>query len=121
MPIPINFQTKNLESTEALERYVVKRLSKLDIFVDDEDTSAMGDVELEKTISNQNSGDIYRAEINLHVKGKYLRAEASRDDMYAAIDEIRDEMLKELRRLKGKRETLGKRGARMLKQILRRG
>lgn len=118
MPINVNFKTKNIEVTEDIKQYTAKRISKLEQFVDDDDTSAIADVELEKE-TDQRSGEIYRAEINLKIAGEFLRAEAQTADLREAIDVAQEEMIREVKKAKGKRRTLLRNGARKMKKMIR--
>lgn len=85
-----------------------------------EDTEARCEVELERTAEHQ-SGKIYRAEANLTVGGKFYRAEATEEQIEMAIDEVRDELKRELTKDEGKRRSLWKRGSQAIKNMLRFG
>jgi ribosomal subunit interface protein len=50
------------------------------------------DLELEKSVGSQNKGEIFRAEINLEIPGELLRVEKTEDDLYKAIDKVKDHM-----------------------------
>ena len=119
MAIQTNLKATKIDMTDALEEYLAKRVRKLDQFVDDEDTSAIADIELAKVLGDQRSGDIYRAEINLHISGAYLYAASEKDDLRAAIDAVKDQMVREIKEEKEKKETLMRKGARKMKQMLR--
>ena len=118
----IKFDTKmtNLEMTRSIERYLAKRLKKLDKFVAKDDTSAHAQIELAKTLVGQNKGEIFRAEINLHRSGGQLYASSEKEDIYDAIDEMQEEIIRQLKKEKGKRENMIRRGGRRLKSLLRR-
>ena len=83
-------------------------------------SSSICDVEFEKMTVQQN-GNVFRMEANLEVDGKLYRAEATMDSFEKAIDEVRSELDKELRRANSKKETLFKRGGRKIKEMLRFG
>ena len=120
MPIPFNIQTTNIDLTDTLEEYVKTRLSKLDKVVDDNNTSAYADIELAK-VREQNSGDIYRAEINLRISGDQLYAASETSDLYRSIDEVEEAIVREVKKAKGKKRDLFRRGARRIKNMIRRG
>ena len=115
-----NFDTKltNIEMTKAIQSYLNKRLAKLEKFIGD-DSSAHGQVEIGKTTTAQHSGEIFRAEINLHISGKSLRTEFSETDLYSAIDKARDEMIRSLKSYKGRQRSLFKKGSIKVKNLLR--
>lgn len=119
MAINTNLKATNIEINDALEEYLAKRIAKLEQFIDDEDTSAIADIELAKVVGDQRSGNIYRAEINLHIAGAYLYAAVEKDDIRAAIDEVKDDMIREIKQEKEKKETLMRKGARKMKEMLR--
>jgi len=119
MSVPYTIKYTNIESTEAIENYVESHLSKLDAVVDDNDESAMANIELAKTVADQNSGDIYRAEINLHTAaGNFYVAETS-SDIYAAIDLMRDVIVRDVNKGVEKLRDQSRSGARQIKEMLR--
>lgn len=110
----------NMQFTEAIEEYLEKHLIvHVARLVDKNDESATLSLEVGKTTRHHNKGDVFRAEANLHISGSNLRAEAERDDLYAAIDEVRDEMVRELTKNKKRRFDLLKRGGQKLKDLMR--
>lgn len=119
MAIPFDIKTTNFESTAALQEYVEKHLSKLDALVDDEDSAAYAQIELEKIVADQNSGDIYRAEINLRTSGHDYYVDEKANDIYVAIDQLRDTIIREVKERVKKDRTKIRQGARAIKQMLR--
>ena len=79
----------------------------------------MLDVEVGRTTQHHKSGDIFRAEINLKLKGDSLRAVREAEDLYAAIDQVKDEIVDLLTTHADKRRTLLRRGAAKIKNILK--
>jgi len=116
-----DIKATNIEMTEAIRNYVNERIDYLDKLIRNDDESVYAQVEIEKTTSGQSKGDVFRAEINLHLAGKNLRAEKTSADLYASIDAIKDEMTRELTSHKDKQETMFRRGARKLKNMLKFG
>ncbi len=108
---------KGIESTEAIENYLDKRLKNLDKLVRDDGAHAT--VELGKTTEHHKQGDVFRAEIHLHTKGKEFYIAVEKDDLYSAIDEMRDAITLEIKKFKGKSETIFRRSARTVKDIMR--
>ena len=110
----------NIQFTEAVEEYLAKHLiAHIERLVDKGDESATLALEVGKTTRHHHKGDVFRAEANLHIKGVNLRAESERNDLHAAIDEVRDEIVRELTANKKKRFNLLKRGGQKLKNLLR--
>lgn len=115
----INIKATNIELTGAINEYLDKRLSALDKFIEADDDSAMCYVEVGRTSDHHKTGDVFRAEINLHWHGQAFRAEDESADLYSAIDLAKDEMLRELRSDKAKRVSLIKRGGARIKDMIR--
>jgi len=120
MAIQINkIKSTNIELTDAISDFVASRVQALEKFVDQDDTSVSVDVEVGKTTGHHNKGDIFKAEFNFRMGGKNFRAVNEKEDLYAAIDEVKEEMAKELRRYKGKQKTLFRRGSARIKKLLK--
>jgi len=118
MKINIDVKQTNIEMTPALQEYLDKRLEKLERFIDS-DSSAYMQVEIGTITSGQNSGDIFRAELNLELDGEHFRTEARTTDLYKSIDDAKDEMVRSVKSYKGKRRTLLRKGGNAIKSILK--
>lgn len=110
----INYKYNGLSEVQSLTSVVDLKFSSLEKFLGDE-TAVVCDAEFEKVAPQQN-GTVYRFEVNLEVAGTLFRAEATEDSFEKAIDEVRDELDKELRRAKDKQLTLGKQAGREAKE-----
>ena len=120
----MTFPTPNIKITNAdvpveLQELLERKLQPLQRYLGDE-TDVVCDVEFEKTAPSEN-GPVFRLEINLQVAGDLHRAEATLESFEAAIDEVRDELDKELRRKHKKQDTLLKKGGRKIKNMMRFG
>lgn len=110
---------KDLAITPAISDYLYKKLDHLKKFLDPADTTVLCEVELGKVTEHHKSGDIFRAEINLHCKGQALRAVAEGSDLYSAIDIVKDEMVRELQVNKDRRISAIRQGGAKIKNIIR--
>lgn len=115
----ISYKTKDMEMTPAIQEYADKRLAALDRFVSRDDESVMCVVELGKTTRHHKSGDVFRAEVKLHIAGRDLYAVSERDDLYVAIDEVKDEIVRQVNSYRNKSNTLMRRGASQIKDMIR--
>jgi|SRR3989344_1220906 len=115
----IKIHTKNIELTKAIEDYVNDKIGSLKKMLN-LNSPILAEVEVGMDSRHHQKGDVFRAEVNLTINGKLFRAECVKDDLYAAIDEVRDELLRELRKNKTRKENFFKRGAQKLKNLLRR-
>ena len=116
----INIQAKNMDLTPAIREYAEKKISTLSKFIDAEDDEIQMNIEVGKTTNHHRSGDIFRAEVlvSFPSNDKGLYAESEKDYLYSAIDDVRDEMERELIKLKGRRRSLLKKGAILFKKLL---
>ncbi|MEK7622205.1 MAG: ribosome-associated translation inhibitor RaiA [Patescibacteria group bacterium] len=113
----INFKATNLTLTPAILDYCREKLGHLDKFLVD-DENVFTEVEVGKTTRHHKHGEVFRAEINLHLAGHRLRAEATTEDLYAAVDEAKDELVSEVKRYRKRQGTLIRRGGRLVKDFL---
>ncbi|MEK7650556.1 MAG: ribosome-associated translation inhibitor RaiA [Patescibacteria group bacterium] len=116
----INIKTTGLELTDALEAYLHEKLAHVEKFITESERAiARAEVNLAKTTQHHKNGDFFKAEITILLSGRSLHASANKDDLYAAIDEMQDEIISEIKRWHGKRHTLLRRGGRRIKNMLR--
>jgi|SRR3989338_7328134 len=115
-----NIKATNIELTPAISDYCENKFSAFERFVPaDDPSSAMCDIEVGKTTHHHKSGEVFRAEVNLNISGKKFYAFSEKDDLYAAIDEVKDEIIRQITADKDKSMTLMKRGALKVKQIIK--
>src|SRR4030043_959897 len=113
-------KTKDLDMTQAVDLYIDKKLESLKRFYSDANPeSVSAEIEVGRTTRHHQSGVIFRAEINLTIGGKLFRAESEREDLYTAIDEVRDDLEEEIKKLHDKKDTIFIRGARSIKKMMR--
>ena len=94
-------------------------MSSLDKLIDPNDTSVSCQVELSKTTNHHKAGDIFRAEINLQKDGKQFRAVSEQETIMSAMDEAKDEILRELKSYKSKQMTMMRRGGAAIKDMVK--
>jgi ribosomal subunit interface protein len=115
-----NIKTTNIFLTSAISEYLDKKLTHLDKFIKPEDKeTVMCYVDIGKTTNHHKTGDIFKAEFTLHIRGKSIRAVSEQEDLYAALDEVNDETAKELKSYKEKKDSLIKRGGARIKAMIK--
>ena len=114
-----NVKTTDIKLTPEISEYVDKRLRALDKLIDSEDTTAMCDIEIGRISTHHRKGNIFRAEIQVSIKGNRFRAVAEKETLYGAIDAAKSEAVRELRRHKQKQSRLFKKGGTKLKDSVR--
>lgn len=116
----IKIRSINFDLTEAIEDYINKKISSLSKFLISEE-QVLCQVEIGRTNKHHNSGDIFKAEVNIVIPGgKQIYAVAEKSDLYSAIDVVRDEAEREIVSGKNKKDTLFRRGALKVKNLLKR-
>lgn len=87
----INVKSTRLELTDAIRDYFQEKMDMVE--------KCLGglavincDVEIEKVVGGQHKGDIYRAEVNLQVPRELLRVEKTENDLYKAIDKVKNDL-----------------------------
>lgn len=110
----ITYKYNSIENADTLATLVDEKLSTLSKFIAT-GTPALCEVEFEK-VASQQQGRIYRVEVNLTVDGTLFRTEATEETFEVAIDEVRAELDKKLRRDKDKQTSLIRRTGHKLKE-----
>ncbi len=114
-----SIKATNIELTSSIRSYVEDKLSHLDNMVEKyNDSSAQ--VEVGKITRHHKSGEVFFAEINLHMDGKLFREVVDAEDLYAAIDQAKDKMHLDIGAYIKKNNRLLRRGGQMIKRFLRR-
>lgn len=115
----IQFKATNTVLEGAWQDLVERKFQSLHRYVG-KATDLTCTVEFEKIGVHQN-GRVFRVEANFFRDGQLFRAEATEESFERAIDVVRGELDRELARALGKRDTLIRRGGRMIKSMLQRG
>jgi len=108
----IHIQTKNFELTSAIRIFVEEKIQPLEKFIDvgaetfespagKEKPPVNAWVELGKR-PHHHKGPVFRAECQIELPKNSVRAEAVSNDLRSAIVEVKDELQRELKKLKGK-------------------
>ncbi len=113
--IKVTDMTLPAESAEYLRR----RLDSIEKFIFAEPDAVLIDVEVGRTTEHHRSGFVFRAELNVHIEGKHFRSVSEQEDLHAAIDDAKDQLVNELARHKGKRIALARRGAAVVKAMVK--
>lgn len=109
----------NIELTDAIEDYLNKKLLQVEKHINAKETVPMVDVEIAKTIGDQNSGeDLFKAEITITLGGESYRYVAEEHELYAAIDKMKDEIIRVLRKDKERKRDKFRRGALKMKNMI---
>ena len=111
MNININFT--GMESTEAIKEYVTEKVESLTTFFEGIESA---DIDVGMKSHHHLKGNVHYAEFKLQIPGRpslYVVKES--DDLYKAIDKVRDHMKVELEKVKGKMNQIDREELRDIK------
>ena len=122
MNFKINLLSKNIELTEPIRDYVLKKITNLEKLlgkISEKGGEVLANFEVAKTTMHHRSGDFFRAECKINIDGEEFYSAVERDDLYAAIDEVKELLFRKIRQSKSKKRALLERGGRSIKALLR--
>ena len=118
----INLQSKNIELTDAIEDYVGKRVTNLEKLLSDiekQKGEARVKFEVAKTTNHHKAGEIFHAEGAININGQNFFGESDHEDLYSAIDAVKERLFNDISKNKDRRQTLFKRGASSVKKMFK--
>ena len=86
----IKIKSTKLELTDAIRGYVEEKINMLEKYLGNIPVINC-DFEVER-MTGHHKGEVFRAEVNLEVPGEVLRVEKSEEDLYKAIDKVKDHL-----------------------------
>lgn len=113
----ITFKHTNTDVDYELQSILTQKITALQKYFEE---PTLVEVEFRKE-APRNNGDIYVVEVNCAVKGELYRAVAKSDAFEKSIDQARNELDTELRRDKKKKDSMFRKGARRIKEMMRWG
>ena len=117
----LTIKAKNIEHTNAIDSYLTKRMTELERVLEPNEKSAIARLDIGKTSKHHKEGkEEYYSEITFHVKKKDFRAVAKAGDLYAAIDKMKDMIVREVTRHHSQTRVLQKKGGREIKKMNKR-
>ena len=116
----IVIKTTNLELSQELRDYIQEKIGSLEKFAKIFQGKNYYNgffrkgkprvevwVEIGRTTRHHQKGDIFRAEVQMRLSGRSVRAESEREDLKLAVTEVKDELQRELKKYKGRAEAIG--------------
>ena len=113
----IIIKATNLKLTPSIKQYIETKIGGLEKLIKASFYEAW--VEIEKTTHHHYKGEVFRAEVQMRLPGKSIRAESVREDIYLAINEVKDELQRELKQYQEKQISKTRKGARIFKSEMR--
>jgi putative sigma-54 modulation protein len=98
----INIKATNLELTPPIREYIDIKIGSLDRFLKrfEEKNDINVFVEIARTTKHHYKGNIFRAEVDISLGGKIIRAEHEDLDIRVAIDKVEDKLKQEIKKYK---------------------
>ena len=118
----INLQGKNMELTEAIKDYLLKRVTNLEKLlsgIEAKQGKVMVNFEVSKSTNHHRSGRFFHADCLIKIDGREFYSGVDADDLYVAIDEVKETLFNDIRKNKDLRQTLFKRGAASIKKMMK--
>ena len=116
-----NFKFTDTPTDDALRQYALDKMESFSKVLSPEELdSAVCYVEFRRSTHHQ-TGDVCGAEVTLDVKGRLYRVTKEEPTFEKAIDKVKDDILESLRANKGRARDLVRKGASMMKRMMRRG
>ncbi len=104
----LQIKTTNIELTEAIRSYIEEKILLLKKFLVhfEKNQEVFVQIEVGKTTNHHKKGEVFRAEANLDlIPNTVLRAESVSDDLYFAINDVRNKLEKQIEVYKAKLEA----------------
>ena len=120
----INIRSKNLEITPAINDYILKRIESVEKYLGhnkEVSDAAEFNVEIEKTTQHHKEGEFFQTEVVARVNGQNFTVKSEKEDLYQAIDEVKNQLSRVLESRKEKKTGLLRRGGAKIKSMLRLG
>lgn len=118
----INLLGKNIELTEAIKEYASKRVTNLEKLlsrIEEKGGKVMANFEVGKSTNHHKLGEVFHADCSIKIDGKEFYGSADKEDLYAAIDAVKDSLYNEINKNKDRTQTLLYRGARSIKKMMK--
>lgn len=112
----VSLKGTNLEVSQSIRDYLDEKIVKLveKLFSKNQELLKL-DLEVGRVTRHHRHGKVFRAEANLSVGSRNLYADSVGENLHEAIDLLEEELEKEIKKFKGKRIALERKGARILK------
>lgn len=117
--LKINLRGNGMDLTPSIHDYVVKRVTNLGKFLSKHCEEVLVDFEVGRTVGDQRSGKIFRAGCKVSIFGKDFYSSSEQEDLYVAIDDVKEKLFREIKRSQNKDRNLWRRGARSVKKMFK--
>lgn len=103
----INIHARGIELTPAIKQYVEEKMQSLEKYL--ESIQHM-DVEVGRADGHQHKGDVYECKAVVQIGGEVMKIERDAEDLYKAIDKVKDHLRVEMSDWKKRMQERSKAG-----------
>lgn len=96
----------HVDLTDAIQSHIESRVRALETLTTGFEPAVEVAVECRRTTAHHHKGDVYQCSMTLQVPGTVLRAEQEADDLYAAIDIVKDDLMRQIKDYKERQRDL---------------
>jgi ribosomal subunit interface protein len=118
----INLQSKNIELSNDIRDYALKRVTNLEKLLSRlqaEGGEVKALLEISRSTNHHKAGDVFHVDCSININGKNFYAANDSEDLYSAIDNVKEILYKDINKNKDREQTLFKRGATSVKKMLK--
>ena len=113
----IHIKTKEFEMTDAIQKYLDKKLKVIQKLVEYAPGKHEVWIELLKTTQHHNKGKYFESKIDIALKKRTIHAQERGENIYEAIDKMEARVVRELKHYKDKYSAKERRQARKWKAL----
>ncbi|MDD3265858.1 MAG: ribosome-associated translation inhibitor RaiA [Burkholderiales bacterium] len=107
---------KDFDLTDSIKKHAEEKLIYLDKYFPNSGSEANFNLRLGKVTNHQQSGKIFYAELSIKSPEKNFGALVESDDIYSAIDQLKDDLSQNISHYKDKEQTKNIKSARKFKE-----
>ncbi len=108
----VSLKGTNIELTDAIKLYVEQKVEMLQKICSEFGDAAELRAEVGKSTNHHAKGPFMRADMQIHLPGKAIRAEYEAEDLYEAIDKVKDIARRQIKDYKEKIKDVTQRAER---------
>lgn len=97
----INIKATRIGLTPELKDYIQKKMDMVEKYLGEIPVIKAG-FKIERTTRRHTKGDIYLAQASLFLAGETLLVEKTEEDLYKAVDKVKDHLHRSIKRYKEK-------------------
>lgn len=118
----VNLQGKNIELTDAIKDHVLKRVTNLEKLlsgIEEKGGNVNINFDVGKSTQHHKGGAVFHADCLVNIGGQEFYSSADEEDLYVAIDAVKESLFREISKNKDRKQTLFKRGAISVKKMMK--